>query len=108
LHLTLKPLRTSEKIIGRPLSKHKAQLKRYLETLGRRIEQYLHRLSESEKSNPSISINRSAVENALKEHQQEQKTKEEVILASPKYVRCLFVPTHANFLFDFAKNQTVN
>lgn len=73
----------------------KAQLKRYLDVLDRRIEQYLHKLAESEQSNPSVNIDRSAVENALKELQQEQKTKEEALTeleSSNKNQRCFTEP----------------
>jgi len=78
----------------------KAQLKRYLEGLDRRIEQYLHKLAESEKANPSISIDRSAVENALKTLQQEQKTKEEALsqLETSSKNQCCFTEPDAQLM----------
>lgn len=73
----------------------KDQLKRYLEALDRRIDQYLHKLMESEQSNPAANINRSAVEGALKQLQQEQKEKEEALNqleSSNKKQYCLTEP----------------
>lgn len=57
----------------------KDHLKKHVDTLDRRIEYYLHKLAESEQSNPSVNIDRNAVEKALKSLQYEQNSKTEVL-----------------------------